>query len=218
MSDIFSYDSKKIGKRIKEERDQKNMSQSEFAEYCGLQRTSRGTVGEWENGKRLPDLEALLKMCELFECELGYILCEEGYSCKTRKAADIKAATGLSEDSIISLSHIARDQKIGAITLRFLDDLLDYFELPNLAIAYEQLKDGAHKNQDYTIMDNDGKFVDFLCGDVDLLILQNRFTRFALSSSEALSMKSIRREWAMKTDEEKDDLLAMIEEDLRRGK
>lgn len=218
MNDIFSYDWKSIGKRIKGEREKIGMSQSNFAEYCGLQRTSRGTVGEWEKGKRLPDLEALLKMCGLFECELGYILCEKGYPCKTRKATDIQAATGLSEDSIISLAEIAENQKYGAAILKFLNDLLDYSELPNLAIAYEQLKAGNHKEQDYNIIDDRGKFVDLLCGDVDLLILQNRFTRFATNSSESLSLRASRREWAAKTDDEKADIIAQIEHDLKRGK
>lgn len=103
MSNIFSYDWKSIGERIKSEREKKGMSQSNFAEYCGLQRTSRGTVGEWEKGKRLPDLEALLKMCELFECELGYILCEEGYECKTRAETDIQEKTGLTAEAVSSL-------------------------------------------------------------------------------------------------------------------
>lgn len=103
MSNIFSYDWKSIGERIKSEREKKGMSQSNFAEYCGLQRTSRGTVGEWEKGKRLPDLEALLKMCELFECELGYILREEGYQCKTRAETDIQEKTGLTAEAVSSL-------------------------------------------------------------------------------------------------------------------
>lgn len=103
LNNIFSYDWKNIGSRIKNEREKKGMSQSNFAEYCGLQRTSRGTVGEWEKGKRLPDLEALLKMCELFECELGYILCEEGYECKTRAQTDIQEKTGLTAEAVSSL-------------------------------------------------------------------------------------------------------------------
>lgn len=116
MNDIFSYDWKSIGERIKNEREKKGMSQSNFAEYCGLQRTSRGTVGEWEKGKRLPDLEALLKMCELFECELGYILCEEGYECKTRAKTDIQEKTGLTAEAISSLCLYGYAEKFDEVS------------------------------------------------------------------------------------------------------
>lgn len=215
MDNISRYDPVAIGFRIGEERKAIGWSMEAVATHIG---TTRQSISKWENGQGEPTVYDLLRLCNLFDCDLGYLLCEEGYSCKTRKATDIKAATGLSEYSIISLADIAGDQKFGATTLRFLNDLLDYSELPYIAIAYEQLKDGAHKGQEYNIMDDNGKFVDFLCGDVDLLILQNRFTRFALNSSEVLSLKASRREWAMKTDKEKEELLAMFEEDLQRGK
>lgn len=206
MNNISRYDPVAIGSRIGEERKAIGWSMEAVATHIG---TTRQSISKWENGQGEPTVYDLLRLCNLFDCDLGYLLCEEGYSCKTRKATDIKAATGLSEYSIISLADIAGDQKFGATTLRFLDDLLDYSELPYIAIAYEQLKDGAHKGQEYNIMDDNGKFVDFLCGDVDLLILQNRFTRFALNSSEVLSLKASRREWAMKTDKEKEELLAI---------
>ena len=215
MGNISRYDPVTIGSRISEERKAIGWSMEAVATHIG---TTRQSISKWENGQGEPTVYDFLRLCNLFDCDLGYLLGEEGYSCKTRKATDIKAATGLSEDSIISLANIAGDKRIGAVALRFLNDLLDYSELPALAIAYEQLKDGAHKDQDYNIMDDDGKFVDFLCGDVDLLILQNRFTRFALNSSEVLSLRASRREWAMKTDEEKKELLEMFEEDLQRGK
>lgn len=215
MDNIPRYDPVAIGSRISEERKAIGWSMEAVATHIG---TTRQSISKWENGQGEPTVYDFLRLCNLFDCDLGYLLCEEGYSCKTRKATDIKAATGLSDDSITSLTGIAGSQKIGAVTLRFLNDLLDYSELPALAIAYEQLKDGAHKDQDYNIMDDDGKFVDFLCGDVDLLILQNRFTRFALNSSEVFSLRASRREWAVKTDEEKKELLAMFEKDLQRGK
>ena len=215
MNNSPRYDPVAIGSRINAERKAIGWSMEAVATHIG---TTRQSISKWESGQGEPTVYDFLRLCNLFDCDLGYLLCEEEYSCKTRKATDIKAATGLSKDSITSLSYIAEDQKFGVVTLKFLNDLLDYSELPCLAIAYEQLKDGVHEGQDYSIVDDDGKFVDFLCGDIDLLILQNRFTRFALRESEALSLRASRQEWAMKTDKEKEDLLAMFEQELQRGK
>lgn len=92
-------DKYKIGDRIKEQRVAAGYrTQSSFALALGLQEESRQSVGAWENGSRLPPLNLLLKMCELFDCEIGYLLCE--YDCKTRETTDIQKATGLSEKSI----------------------------------------------------------------------------------------------------------------------
>lgn len=215
MSNIPKYDFVAIGNRIREERMNVGMSMEKIAELVG---TTRQSISKWENGDGSPKIEDFLELCNIFGCELGYLLCEEGYSCKTRKATDIQAVTGLSEDSIVSLMDIAEDQKLGAVTIRFLNDLLDYSELSTIAIAYEQFKVGTHKEHEYNIMDDDGKFVDFLCGDVDLLILQNRFTRFVQNGSEMLSLRASRLEWAKKTDEEKEELIAMFQQELQRGK
>lgn len=39
----------------------------------------------------MPQFEDMLKMCEVFDCELGYLLGE--FNCKTREATDIQAKT-----------------------------------------------------------------------------------------------------------------------------
>lgn len=91
-----------IGERIRNERIAAGYkNQSEFALALGLQEDSRQSVGAWENGERLPQLKTLLKMCELFDCEIGYLLCE--YDCKTREETDISKATGLSNKSVRQL-------------------------------------------------------------------------------------------------------------------
>ena len=88
-----------IGERIRQQRIEADFkTQSDFAIALGLSYESRQTVGAWEQGKYLPKLDVLLKMCEIFECEIGYLLCE--YDCKTKEATDVSAATGLSEKAI----------------------------------------------------------------------------------------------------------------------
>lgn len=101
----MNYDKKAIGKRIKKERLAAGFkNQGSFAQKMSYHEDSRQTIGNWENGKIMPSLTDLFKMCEIFDCELGYLLCE--YDCKTRKATDIQTATGLSENAINALSNI----------------------------------------------------------------------------------------------------------------
>lgn len=88
-----------IGKRIRKERIEAGYkNQSDFAVALGLNEDSRQSVGNWENGVRIPSLDLLLKMCDIFECEIGYLLCE--FDCKTKEETDIQKATGLSNKSI----------------------------------------------------------------------------------------------------------------------
>lgn len=101
----MKYNLKAIGKRIKKERVAAGLKiQGQLAEKLGYSIYSRQVVGNWENGKTMPCLNDMLSMCEIFNCELGYLLCE--YDCKTRKATDIQQTTGLSENAIKSLSNI----------------------------------------------------------------------------------------------------------------
>lgn len=108
------YDTKKnkytTGQRIREQRLAAGYrTQSSFALALGLQEESRQSVGAWENDNRLPTLDIFLKMCELFDCEIGYLLCE--YDCKTREITDIQQATGLSEKSIQRLFMLRKRTK-----------------------------------------------------------------------------------------------------------
>ncbi len=102
------YDYKKIGKRIRYERRKCGFtSQEDFAEKLGMSASSRQTIGKWENGQQLPSIDDFFIMCELFECELGYLLCE--YDCKTRENTDIYQATGLSEKAINVIKTLNRE-------------------------------------------------------------------------------------------------------------
>lgn len=101
----MEHDKKAIGTRIKRERTVAGFkSQADFAAALGYSKDSRQTIWNWEKGERLPSLDDFEKMCEIFECELGYLLCE--YDCKTREATNISVATGLSEKAVNKLIQI----------------------------------------------------------------------------------------------------------------
>lgn len=96
----------KIGIRIKEERQKLGLTQTELGlKLCvGDEATSRQTICNWEKGRIMPTIERFHDMCNQFDCELGYLLCE--YDCKAKTNSDIHNLIGLSENSINILKQI----------------------------------------------------------------------------------------------------------------
>ncbi|MCD8362340.1 MAG: helix-turn-helix domain-containing protein [Lachnospiraceae bacterium] len=99
-----------IGERIRNCRKEKGLTQEGLAEEISkkIRRPSdrqlkRQTVAGWENGKPVAKLEELTALCNIFNCEMGYLLCEDGYTHKTRSAIDIETETGLSSLAVDNL-------------------------------------------------------------------------------------------------------------------
>lgn len=95
------YDESKIGRRIRELRTNKKISQIILANYIGYD--SR-TVRKFEKGQSIPPLGTMLRLCNFLECELGYLLGE--FDQRTRSATDIQRETGLSENAINKLKEL----------------------------------------------------------------------------------------------------------------
>lgn len=70
----YKIKTKEIGKRIKENRKATGMTQYDLIEKLHI---GRNTLSRIENGKKLPDAETLYILCEIFNCEVGYILCDQ---------------------------------------------------------------------------------------------------------------------------------------------
>lgn len=94
---VLEQRKKLIGQRIRNERKTLGLSQQRLSEELYRE---RALIGRWERGERLPLLDDLINMCNLFNCEVGYLLCEEGYENKTRTVTDICKSTGLSEEAV----------------------------------------------------------------------------------------------------------------------
>ena len=133
--ETYERRSQEIGERIRTERKKLDLTQDGFAEKIDI--GSRQTIAQWENGVALPPLSKLLCMCDLFGCEIGYLLCD--YDCKTRTATDIQKETGLSEAAIKELitAHTCRQYfallAVNALledsNLQTLDTLGRYFDI-----------------------------------------------------------------------------------------
>lgn len=65
---------KSLGNKIKELRKQKQLTQSELA---AMLRISPSAVGMYEQGRREPDSETLLKLCDIFNVSSDYLLGKE---------------------------------------------------------------------------------------------------------------------------------------------
>lgn len=101
------YNLKLLGERILQERTAKGMTQD--AMMNALRDVdiplSRSSLYKIEHGERCDALtiEMLFALCDLFDCDMGYLLCEEGYEERTRKATDVVNATGLTPEAVHKL-------------------------------------------------------------------------------------------------------------------
>ncbi len=132
---------KLIGTRIKSEREKQNLSAKEFLTKIYKSEQSHKMLSAWETGKRIPDLDSLAIMAELFDCDIGYLLGD--YDERKRDLADASAVTGLTGDAVERLQQImqyehgtlgvgAKGYVVGQTSL--LSDLIEskfYFDLMN---------------------------------------------------------------------------------------
>ncbi|WP_434565126.1 helix-turn-helix domain-containing protein [Thermoanaerobacterium thermosaccharolyticum] len=57
--------------RLKQLRNEKNLTQEELAKYIG---TTRATLASWETGRREPDMETLRKLSDYFNVTLDWLM------------------------------------------------------------------------------------------------------------------------------------------------
>ena len=65
----------KIGNRIKELRLELRLTQEELANKITSVK-GKSSIANYENGSNLPSDEVKLKMCEIFNCSLDYLMCK----------------------------------------------------------------------------------------------------------------------------------------------
>lgn len=65
---------KLVGMRIKELRTEKQLTQEALAELLpGV--SGKSSIANYENGSNFPSDEVKLKLCEIFNCTLDYLMC-----------------------------------------------------------------------------------------------------------------------------------------------
>ena len=98
----MAYKKSLLHKRLAELRTEKGWTRQQLADKLEL---TRQTCGNYENRSRLPDADIIIRMCSVFGVSADYLL---GLS-DTRKPefAEIAGTTGLTEASILYLTHTA---------------------------------------------------------------------------------------------------------------
>lgn len=102
-----------VGKNIKEQLAKHEMSGSELAQRLGV---SKSIVSEWLSGKKIPRMDKVEAMCQLFRCKRSAILVEEN-------EIELDA---LSEDIINRFNSLTNSQKISAY--KSFDEVLSFYE------------------------------------------------------------------------------------------
>lgn len=95
---FFEDRAKQVGERIKKERKRASLTQEELLEKVYLSKSSVASLRAWERGERLPDTDTLARMCEVFDCDFGYLICD--YDERDYSTHKICEATGLSESAV----------------------------------------------------------------------------------------------------------------------
>ncbi len=90
-----------LGKRIKELRKTKNLTQIEFAKLFQI---SSGTIAMWETDKRQPDFTTLQKLADFFGVSTDYLLS------RTENALDRRPASDIAENFIKEFGELFSDE------------------------------------------------------------------------------------------------------------
>lgn len=99
-----------LGKMIRERRKKKKMTQEALAEKVGV---SAKQISSYENGHQYPPMDMLFMLCEVLDCDLGYLLGQEDYKDVTLLRTSIENATGLTPKSLDTIIGI-KNGMVGA--------------------------------------------------------------------------------------------------------
>ena len=102
------YTERYIGERVQERRLKLGLTQKELAakinEGIGLDDSPHTQISEWENGRKIPRTEALLRLCNALDCDIDYLLGE--IDVPHRSTYDVMEQTGLDQEAVECLQNI----------------------------------------------------------------------------------------------------------------
>lgn len=112
---VQTYDDRRniIGLRIKDLRNKAGWTQTRLGNELGElfygDKVKQSMISSWENGDTLPTLKNLLALSQLFDCDIGYLLCD--YDDRRKDTSNLCKVTGLSAATIEQLSAFAQADK-----------------------------------------------------------------------------------------------------------
>ncbi len=102
------FDMNKIGKKIKNARTEKNMTQMDLADAMGI---SFQAVSNWERGNSMPDVAKLTDLCEILGLNLDELLGNED-TVKTVKKMIADEDASISPEELADVAPIVPPQKM----------------------------------------------------------------------------------------------------------
>ena len=107
----------KIGARIKFLRNELGITQEQLANKLPNVK-GKSSIANYENGSNLPSDEVKLKMCEIFNCSLDYLMCksdirnpEEADLDKLQIGLSTKDYTNISDEQLNFAKYVLKDNK-----------------------------------------------------------------------------------------------------------
>ena len=95
--------------RLKELRIKKNIKQQDLAKALNITKQS---VSNWENGKRLPNIEILILLADFYNCSLDYLVGRELKEDNLKTINNLISELGSSSyDEVISILNILKKTK-----------------------------------------------------------------------------------------------------------
>lgn len=104
----MKYDGKEIGKKIKLEREKRKWTQARLGKELSI---TGKQISNYERGEPIPPMNILLDLCDIFDCEFGYLLGEDDYSDGTKIMTMVTEFTGLNKDTIENIKKITGTDK-----------------------------------------------------------------------------------------------------------
>ena len=95
----------KYSDRIKALRKSKGMEQLQFGAVMGI---SGAAVSKWETGKAEPDINAILKMCDLFDVSADYLLGRTEWPLFVWR--DAQGNTAVEQPEVFQTIELTRDE------------------------------------------------------------------------------------------------------------
>ncbi|MCM1167294.1 MAG: helix-turn-helix transcriptional regulator [Lachnospiraceae bacterium] len=117
--------------RLRELLEEREITQPVLAEAIGV---SRQSVGQWKDGKTVPDILDLRKIAIFFGVSTDYLLCQTNVASSDNRVKDIHELTGLSEDAV---NHLVK--------LKSVTDMLSDLKEETVELSADEIQDKLEK-------------------------------------------------------------------------
>ena len=103
-----------FGKRLKELRKANGYTIEQFADMVGI---SKSTLGYYENDKRMPDIEILVRIADTLNVNADYLIGRTNTTAKKGKMKAVCKFTGLSDCAVEYLSELVKNKDYAKLSI-----------------------------------------------------------------------------------------------------